>query len=85
MSIYSDHDCNAMTDQEFRNACARENRKERQFEDMQELEEERKEHLKDLMCKNFCKFPDMYSMTHGEDRQDRMHNEVCDICPLNDL
>ena len=83
MSIYSDHKCGAITDQEFRNACARENRKERTI--MDELEDERKEHLKSLMCKNFCKFPDQYSMVYGEDKQDRMWNEVCDVCPLSEL
>lgn len=52
---------------------------------MDELEEERKAHLKSIICENFCKFPDMYSMTYGDERQDRMHNEVCDVCPLTYL
>ena len=32
MSMYSDYECGAMSDQEFRQACARENRKEREYE-----------------------------------------------------
>ena len=83
MSIYSDYECGAISDQEFRNACARENRKE--IKSMEEYEEDRKAHLKSMICDNFCKFPAMYSMAHGDDKQDRMQNEVCDVCPLNDL
>jgi len=32
MSIYSDYKCGAMSDWEYRQACARENRKEREYE-----------------------------------------------------
>ena len=57
----------------------------KQPKELQELEEERKAHLKSLMCKNFCKFPDQYSMVYGESAQDRRWNEVCDVCPLMEL
>ena len=37
MSIYSEHALGYMDDDEFRSACARENRRERYFEERQEM------------------------------------------------
>ena len=53
--------------------------------DLERLEEERKERNKEMICDNFCKFPDLYSMSYGHDAQDRMHDEVCNVCPLREL
>lgn len=45
MSIFSDHECGAMDDDEFRDACRRLNRMERYYEERyyQELEEDEEE------------------------------------------
>ena len=40
MSIFSDHDCGAMDDFEFREECKRMDREERYFDDLDQSEEE---------------------------------------------
>lgn len=47
MSIYSDYKCGALTEDEYRNECARENRKDRI---QREMVVESLEEMCDLMC-----------------------------------
>lgn len=52
---------------------------------VEKLEKEHRERYKEMMCDNFCKFPELYSAAHGEDAEYLMHDEVCKVCPLKEL
>lgn len=76
MSIYSDYEYGAMSDQEYRDARIRENRKERTIPEIVE-------DVKCEICRDYCKYPDIWDEEAEE--MELIDSEHCQNCPLNRL
>ena len=51
------------------------------------IDDERLEEIKAAMCDHYCRFPLEYSMEYefSEDGYEKMLEERCAECPMNDL